>query len=435
MTPAPLPPLADGLPLIGSTLALLKDFEGFMYQQYAKHGSCFRVKVPNGGFVVFAGPAAADALNQNNGELDAWRVWENIIGEFGGHKTLGMLEGEEHRRYRAAARSGLSKTQAQQNIPLLVQITEEALANIPVGQTFSVAGVMQNLVADCVGMLTLGRKPEQHLAAFIEYWHTQLAVNIAQTTSDKVLTTAKYLAAKKEAKEAAQAILDLDENSLPSPYVKDLKKFMNENPEMMNDEELLFMMVLPYIAGLDTVANVLTLALYRIYSDTKLLKRLQEEIEPMMKAGLNPKDLRKMKVLHALVLEVMRYYPIANMFARYSVKDFEFHGYHIGKGQRVLMALMASQRDSKFFAEPDKFDVDRFLEPRNEHRQRGAMSPYGAGAHTCLGAGMAEVLLAVLLATMVSNGCLALFPAGYRMKAFHSRDLLPDPNFRLVKLA
>lgn len=51
----PSPPLADGLPLVGSVLPMMSDMEGFVYRQYLKHGPCFRVKVPGRDMVVLGG--------------------------------------------------------------------------------------------------------------------------------------------------------------------------------------------------------------------------------------------------------------------------------------------------------------------------------------------------------------------------------------------
>lgn len=410
------------------------DIENFMFSQYAKHGPCFRVKVLNREFVVLGGPEAAEAMARNTGEFDAWNMWEDVIREFGGRQVLSMLEGEKHRRYRAAARQGFSKTRVQENIPLVMEMTRAALNAVPHGQTFQVGPFAQQLVADCVGTLTLGRKPGPVLQDYITYWHTQLAVNISKTRPRSTLKKADYLQAKARARAASQEILDLDENTLPSPYVRDLKQFMQEDPELLNHEELLFMMILPYVAGLDTAVNVLTLSLYHIYSDLALLERLKTEVKPLVQEGLPAARLREMKVLHALVLETMRFHPIANMMTRGARQDFEFQGYQIKQGQELMMALMAGQRDPALFKDPEKFDVDRFLEPRNEHRQKNALNPYGAGAHTCLGAGMAEVLLAVLLSTIVGSEELSLFPAGYQLKPFHITALAPDQNFRLVRL-
>ena len=57
-TELPLPPRADGLPLIGSLIPMLGDTNKFMTAQYLKHGPVFRVHILNKRFTVLAGPEA-----------------------------------------------------------------------------------------------------------------------------------------------------------------------------------------------------------------------------------------------------------------------------------------------------------------------------------------------------------------------------------------
>ena len=59
--------------------------------------------------------------------------------------------------------------------------------------------------------------------------------------------------------------------------------------------------------------------------------------------------------------------------------------------------------DPHIFANPESFDIDRYYEPRNEHRQHGAFAAFGIGDHSCIGAGIAEIQLAVIFATILRD--------------------------------
>ena len=427
-------PVAPGLPLVGSLIPMLRDSELFLATQAARLGPCYRVRVLGQSMVVIAGPVAAQVMSQNAGEVDAWRVWEGIIREFGGRQVLTMLEGPEHLAYRAAARSGFAKGRVVEGLPQVTALTREALDRVGPDELLQVVPFAQRLVADCIGTLTLGRTPGPHLTDFMTYWHTQLAVHLVGSARPAALRRAEYLRAKASARAFAQEVLDQETGEHPSSYVTDLRRLRDTRPDLMNDEELLFMMLIPYVAGLDTVVNVLSLTLYELYRRPEVLARVQAEARPIVEQGLPPERLRDLKVLHAAVLEVMRLYPIANILPRYATQDFTVQGYRVRQGERLLMALATSQRDPVLFSDPNRFDLDRFLPPRNEHRQKGAFQPYGAGAHTCLGAGMAEALLAAILAVTVTHGQFELFPKGFRMRPFHSANLSPDARLRLRRV-
>jgi cytochrome P450 len=427
------PPLADGLPLIGSLLPIIQNADGFFKGQYMKHGSCYRVRVLGSEFVVMGGPDAVEALNKNAGEMDAWQTWENIIREFGGRHVITMLEGEKHLKYRKATRAGFSKSRVLEGIPSVIALTRDALNALEVGAPFQLLGFIQRLVADSVGTLTLGRKPGAHLADFMTWWHMQLAVNLIGSQPPSALRRQKYLNAKASIRAFAQEILDA--NDAPSSYITDLKGLMQDDPELMNSEELLFMTLMPYVAGLDTVVNTVALTLYELYRRPEWLERVQTESRAVLEAGFPPEAMRDLKSLHAAVLETMRYHTIANLPTRHAKTDFEFQGFQIKTGQKLMMHMNAASRDPKLFLEPDKYDPERFLAPRNEHKQPGAMNPYGAGAHTCLGAGMAEALMAVLIATITTGATLEVYPAGYQMKPFQSAQLLLDSRLRFVRAA
>jgi cytochrome P450 len=432
MTYAP-PPLADGLPVIGSLLPIIQNADGFFKGQYAKHGSCYRVRVLGSEFVVIGGPDAVDALNKNTGEMDAWQTWEAIIREFGGRHVITMLEGERHLKYRKAARAGFSKSRVLEGIPAVVALARESLTSLEIGVPFQLLGVVQRLVADSVGTLTLGRKPGAHLADFMTWWHTQLGINLIGSTPRSALQRERYVRAKASIRAFAQEVIDA--NDAPSSYVTDLKTLMLEDPELMNSEELLFMVLMPYVAGLDTVVNTVALTLYELYRRPEWLAKVQTESRAVLDAGFPPEAMRELKNLHAAVLETMRFHTIANLPTRHAKTDFEFRGFQIKTGQKLMMHMNAASRDPQLFLEPDKYDPSRFLAPRNEHKQPGAMNPYGAGAHTCLGAGMAEALMAVLIATFTTTGTMALSPKDYRMKPFQSAQLLLDAKLKFVREA
>jgi cytochrome P450 len=69
-------------------------------------------------------------------------------------------------------------------------------------------------------------------------------------------------------------------------------------------------------------------------------------------------------------------------------------GVHMAVGDRVTLWNVSANRDEEFFAEPDRFAVDR---SPNRHIS------FGSGRHLCLGARLARMELAAYLSVLVDN--------------------------------
>ncbi len=128
-------------------------------------------------------------------------------------------------------------------------------------------------------------------------------------------------------------------------------------------------------------------------------------------------------------MEVLRKYPIAGALPRYVEKPFEFAGYTIEAGQLVFIATGVTHFLPEVYREPQRFDPQRFFDPRNEHQQSGAFAPYGLGGRTCLSAGMGEALIMLIMATLIHHVDLELPTPDYQLKSRVAPIPGPDARF------
>ena len=102
-------------------------------------------------------------------------------------------------------------------------------------------------------------------------------------------------------------------------------------------------------------------------------------------------QLKEMTALHGAAMETLRRYPVAGGHFIKVAKPLTIAGYRLEPGDDIFVAMTVPHFLPELYPEPEKFDIDRYHAPRNEHRQRGAYAPFGLGDHTCLGAGIAEI--------------------------------------------
>jgi len=114
---------------------------------------------------------------------------------------------------------------------------------------------------------------------------------------------------------------------------------------------------------------------------------------------LNPREKQKLiddpSKIEVAVEEMIRWVsPIVNM-NRTVTRDTELHGEKLRAGDRVLLLYPAGNRDERAFANPDRFDVERWP---NHHVAFG-----GYGVHHCLGASLARLELKVLFEEVLAR--------------------------------
>lgn len=90
--------------------------------------------------------------------------------------------------------------------------------------------------------------------------------------------------------------------------------------------------------------------------------------------------------------EILRYAAPVNLMRRTATRDTEVAGTPIAEGDKVVMWYRSGNFDEDVFDDPYRFDVAR---RPNDHLTFGA-----GGPHYCLGANLARVEIAVMLATL-----------------------------------
>jgi cytochrome P450 len=83
--------------------------------------------------------------------------------------------------------------------------------------------------------------------------------------------------------------------------------------------------------------------------------------------------------------ESMRIYPPAYGIARSAARDTVIGGFPIREGEIVLISQWLFHRDGRFFADPLRFDPDRFLPEREAQIPKNAYLPFSGGRRICIG--------------------------------------------------
>ncbi|SFC40818.1 cytochrome P450 [Streptomyces aidingensis] len=153
------------------------------------------------------------------------------------------------------------------------------------------------------------------------------------------------------------------------------------------------------IAGTETTAGVLSWAFHELSVQPGAAGRLRAELDEVLggAAGRPPglPDLPRLSYTRRFLTEVLRRYPPAWLLTRTTTEAAELGGAALPAGAVMLFSPYQLGRNPALFAEPDRFDPDRWLPERAGEVPRGAMIPFGSGNRKCPGdeLGMTEATL------------------------------------------
>ena len=433
-------PLASGLPLLGNALSAAKDLMAFLVRSYRRHGPVFRMRLPGDEFVVLAG-AQMNRLVHRQGRvfLRTQDGWTSALEEVGAGKIVTSLDGAEHVRLRKALAHGYSRKRFEENIGTAMDICRCHVDAWPQGKPISGKAALQRIVADQLGTILANVSPNAYFDDLTTFLDLLLLTRIAKI-QPMFLHRRKYDAAWRRVNELFE--LTMREHRPGGPLadagdlVNDVLALHDTDPQFLPETDLLMAAMGPFIAGLDTAAITTSFTLYEAIKRPQLAERLRTEADALFAGGKTPTAdaLGRLDAMHRLTLEVLRFYPSVPIILRTSSNSFEAAGYRIPAGARVVCAAGLTHHLEEHFPEPAKFDIDRYLPERAEHRQADAYAPFGLGHHRCLAAGFAETQIMLTTAFLMHYAEFELHPKAYAMQTTSLPTLRPKKSFKLRKV-
>ena len=199
--------------------------------------------------------------------------------------------------------------------------------------------------------------------------------------------------------------------------IDDILELHRADPTFLPECDLPLTALLPLFAGVETVGSIGACMLYLTLKDPALRERVQGEADALFADGApDAAKVRELDVTYRIMLEALRLYtPIPGVQRRVTT-SFDFAGYRIPVGEILFLAFFVTHDLPEHFPDPERFDIDRYLPGREEHKEPGVFTPFGVGVHHCAGRGFAETQLTLMVATLLHEAEIELVPPTYELK-------------------
>ncbi|KAF4615654.1 hypothetical protein D9613_012488 [Agrocybe pediades] len=138
----------------------------------------------------------------------------------------------------------------------------------------------------------------------------------------------------------------------------------------LSDVETAYCVSAPFGAGLATVLSTLDVFLMAMLHHPEIMKKAQAEIDRVVGRDRLPQfdDAESLSYVKALVLETMRWRPTSPIGIPHSIiSDDIYEGMHVPEGSTIIANAYAMSKDEEYFASPEEYIPDRYLEIMNSN--------------------------------------------------------------------
>ncbi len=415
-----------------------KNLPKFFAEQAERLGPAYTLKLPGKPYVVLAGAEMNHWIGRKGRLYLRTRDYlEDFQAAWGTARSIASMDGADHFRMRKAARAGNSRAVVEDRLEELIALGRDAFQRWEVGEVLPGETTCQRWIGRQIARLSTSIDPPiEILDGLLEFEFRALLVYVMNVLPEIALRTPAM-------RRAHAAVLALYANihAGHSPaqrenkrrdLVDDLMDVHNADPQFLPETDLEFAFIAPLIAG-HYVGSAMSFALYELMSNPDLYERISAEADALFANG-NPNaadlDMQAIDVTHRFVMENLRLHPVIPVHNRTAANAFEVDGKVVPARSTVMVAYPAAHYMAENFEEPDKFDIDRYLPPRNEHRKRGAYHPFGVGTHTCLGQRFTELMMVADLLLVAHHLELEMVPTDYKLKLSPLPKFSPDKKFK-----
>jgi cytochrome P450 len=179
----------------------------------------------------------------------------------------------------------------------------------------------------------------------------------------------------------------------------------------MTDQQVRDEAMTIFLAGHETTANALTWTWYLLGNAPDVEAKLHAEVDRVLQGRLpTMKDLASLPYVERVVSESMRLYPPAWIVGRRAIAEYQLGDYLVPPRSILVMSPYIMQRDPRFYADPERFDPDRWTPEFRAALPKFAYFPFGGGPRQCIGESFAWMELILVVATIAQQRRLRLVP-------------------------
>ncbi len=341
---------------------------------------------------VFSAPA--DVLLGGEGVGPAAAIY--------GSRSMFVQEEPEHLRRRKLITPALHGAALSSYVPIMESSARAAMHSWPVDGPFEMLTAARALTLDVIVKVIFGVNHPDDVRRLGRPFERLLNLGVSEQLT--VRYALRRAGALRVWPQRAQANKEIDDIVMPliaerrkDPRLDEqhdilalLMSARGDDGERLSDSEIRDDVTTLMLAGHETTATTLAWVFDLLLHHPDAMRRVQSEALSGAEAFTT-----------AVINETLRIRPPAPFTARVAARPFPIGGYCVDAGTRIVVHIIAINRNPDTYEHPNEFRPERFLGARP---QTYAWVPFGGGAKRCLGASFSMRELITVLHALLREG-------------------------------
>lgn len=427
-----------GLPVIAHMIEMFRGGPDFILHQYRRYGPIYFSGSQVLPAVAALGPDATQAVFTNRNKDFSQRAWDPVIGPFfeGG---LMLRDFDDHLYHRRIMQEAFTRTRLAGYVEHIDSVASEVVANDWVANDarFLFHPAVKKLTLDIASVVFMGHEAgtDTELVTTVNeaFTTTTRAGNAIVRKPVPPLTWWRGIQARKTLEDYFNARIAEKRASQSTDMFSVLCHAEDEEGRSFTDEDVVSHMIFLMMAAHDTSTSTMTTMAYHLAANPEWQDRCRDESARIGDGPLDIEALEKLETYDLVINEALRMVTPLPFNFRQAVRDTELLGYYIPAGTNIMTWPALNHRLPELWTDPEKFDPDRFSEPRSEHKKhRYAFAPFGGGAHKCIGMVFGQLEIKTVMHRLLRKYRLELPHPAYTPHYDHGGMAVPIDGMPIV---
>lgn len=372
-------------PLLGDSLRIFKDPDGYSKELYATYGEVSRIRAFGKRIIMMLGPDCCQLLFQNRDDVFTTAEYNEYMAPCF-RRGLLLLDFEEHRLHRRIMQDAFSRQALAGYLERMHPRIDQTLVTWKEQTTFPIFPRLKDLTLAVGSDVFAGQSPggeaDQLNRSFIDAvlgGSTLLRLNIPGLQWSRALRGRAWLESYFK-----KALVEKRKSGGDDLFAQLCR--VADAGGQLSDDDIINHMIFILMAAHDTATITLTNVAYFTARHPEWQERMRAESRALNTDRPTPEQLEQLPTMGLVIKEALRLIPPVIGLPRGVTKDFEYKGFQFKAGTPVSTSIWFLHRMPEYWRDPNRFDPERFSEARAEDRQHPFLwIPFGGGAHKCIG--------------------------------------------------